>query len=364
MGSAPSSDPAPGAMQSPRVMLVPRDLPGPSGGTTYNTRVLAAWRAAGLAVTEVAVPGSWPHPRDEDRRALGETLRQHPRVLIDGIIASAAPTELAQAAAAGTEIAVLVHLPLPAESGLSPAQRERLAASEHAALAAVHTVVATSTWARDDLAARYQLGGVAVAEPGVDTADLAMGSTPPRLLLLGALTPRKNALLLLQALTELQDLTWTAVIAGPDGQDPGYAEQLRRATAELPEGRVSFPGAVAGQDLSTLWHSTDLLALPSVAETYGMVVTEALARGIPAVVGAGTGAEEALHGAGTGDRAELAPPGTALDPGEAATWARTLRHWLEDDALRQRWKSAAQAHRARMRAWSDAAQDLKTAIHW
>lgn len=345
-------------------MLVPRDLPGPSGGTTYNTRVLEAWHSRGFTVTEVAVPGSWPHPSKEDRSALGETLRQHPRVLLDGIIASAAPTELAQAAAEGTEIAVLVHLPLPAESGLSPAQRDRLAASERAALAAAHAVVATSAWARDDLEARYQLGGVAVAEPGDDAAELAAGSTPPRLLMLGALTPRKNALLLLQALTELGDLAWDAVIAGPDGQDPGYAEQLHRAAAELPSGRVSFPGAVADQELDALWGSSDLLVLPSVAETYGMVVTEALAHGIPAVVGAGTGAEEALRGSGSVNRAELESPGTALDPGDAATWARTLRHWLEDDALRHRWTSAAQTHRARMRAWSDAAQDLRTAIHW
>ncbi|WP_218221540.1 glycosyltransferase family 4 protein [Nesterenkonia sp. Act20] len=345
-------------------MLVPRDLPGPSGGTTYNTRVLAAWRSEGLDVTEAAVPGSWPHPSREDRLELRETLRQHPRVLIDGIIASAAPTELARAAADGTEIAVLVHLPLPAESGLSPAQRARLAASERAALETAHAVVATSAWAREDLEARYQLGGVAVAEPGVDTADLTAGSTPPRLFMLGALTPRKNALLLLQALTSLQDLAWDAVFAGPDGQDPGYAERLRRASTELPAGRVSFPGAIAGKELNTLWRSTDLLILPSVAETYGMVVTEALAHGIPAMVGAGTGAEEALRGPGTGGRAELESPGTALDPGDAATWARTLRHWLEDDALRHRWKSAAEAHRARMRAWSDAAQDLRTAIHW
>lgn len=344
--------------------LVPGDLPGPSGGLTYNHRVLAGWGSMGLDVEEVAVPGGWPDPSPADREFLAQRLSQHRRVLIDGIIASAAPEELAEAARAGTRIAMLVHLPLPAESGLSPDQQQRLAASEHAAVDAAHTIVATSGWARDDLRARYGLTSVSVAEPGVDPAALAAGSRPARLLLLGALTPRKNPLGLLHALGELTELPWTAVIAGPEGQDPGYARQVRAAAAALPQGRVTVTGPVGGDQLETLWDETDLLVLPSLAETYGMVVTEALARGIPALVGADTGAQDALRGDPEGPRAGLPTPGAALDPQTPGAWSELLAHFLSNASLREQWRVAAQAHRARLRTWPQAAQDLRTAIEW
>lgn len=344
--------------------IVPADLPGSSGGLTYNQRVLAQWRASGLDVEEVAVPGGWPNPSPADRQALAQRLPQHGTVLIDGIIGSAAPEELARAAAAGTEIALLIHLPLPAESGLSPEERQRLAGSERAAVHAAHTIVCTSSWARDDLQARYGLDAVAVAEPGVDAAALAAGSAAPRLLFLGAVTPRKNPLGLLQALGGLTELPWTGVIAGPEGQDPGYAAQVRAAAEALPEGRATVVGAVGGEQLETLWSETDLLVLPSLAETYGMVVTEALARGIPALVGAGTGAQDALCGDAEGSRAGLPTPGDALDPHDPRAWSARLQEFLSNASMRQQWRGAAQAHRARLRTWSHAAQDLRTAIEW
>jgi glycosyltransferase involved in cell wall biosynthesis len=45
------------------------------------------------------------------------------------------------------------------------------------------------------------------------------------------------------------------------------------------DGRVRFAGPRTGADLARIYVSADVLVLPSRAETYGMVVTEALARG-------------------------------------------------------------------------------------
>ncbi|PLC11179.1 hypothetical protein AUQ48_01600 [Kocuria flava] len=132
--------------------------------------------------------------------------------------------------------------------------------------------------------------------------------------------------------------------------------------AALPDpARVRVPGPLTGAALEEQWAATDLLVLPSRAETYGMVVAEALAHGVPALVPAGTGAVEALdgtpHGVGPAERA-----GAALDPADPTAWTTALRAWLADPALRERWRTAALARRRRLRRWSDTAHDVLAAL--
>ena len=73
------------------------------------------------------------------------------------------------------------------------------------------------------------------------------------------------------------DLSWRARLVGPDDRDPAYAAAVRDAvrTAGL-EDRVEIPGAMTRE---AAWAGADLALLPSRVETFGMVVTEALARG-------------------------------------------------------------------------------------
>ncbi|WP_166429986.1 glycosyltransferase family 4 protein [Nesterenkonia sphaerica] len=348
-----------------RAFVVPRDLPGPSGGLQYNRRVLESWHAQDLVVAEVPVGGTWPTPDPQARRELVQRLGSCRSALVDGIIASAAADELAQAKAAGVEISVLMHLPLPAEAGLGPAQQRKLATGEGRALKHAHRVICTSEWARRDIIRRYGAMRTAVAPPGADPAPLAAGSVPPQLLFLGAVSERKNPLLLLKALEPVSNMQWSLTLAGPAGPDPQYVETVT-AAADLFPGRVELPGPLTGDALERLWERTDLLVLPSLAETYGMVVTEAVARGIPAVVGAGTGAAEALAAAHRPpDR--VGPqqlPGTAVDPHHVPAWTAVLREWLSDQTLRRRWRSNAVTDRDRLRPWSETATTLRRALRW
>ena len=101
-----------------------------------------------------------------------------------------------------------------------------------------------------------------------------------------------------------------------------------------------MPGLLVGEALDQKWDAADLLVLPSRVETYGLVVTEALARGIPAVVSAGTGAVEALEqGASHCTRSEFGPGAGGATPGAASCrrssgLAAVLRSWLSEPALR------------------------------
>lgn len=353
------------AAEGDRAFVVPRDLSGPSGGLNYNRQVLRVWNEVGLSVAEERIGGTWPNPDDAHRLDLGERLRRYRSVLVDGIIASAAPQQIAMAQASGTEVTVLMHLPLPAETGLHAQQRRFAEAMEAKALKEATLVVCTSAWAQRDVTARYGSVPTAVAAPGSSAAPLAHGSSPLQLLFLGAITARKNPLLLLRALAPLQDANWSLTITGPPGPDHRY---LRRVAEEADRysGRVRLTGALTGAELERAWSAADLLVLPSRAETYGMVVTEAIARGLPALVGAGTGAEEALaaaHGQ-TLSAEPSALPGRAVDPTDEAAWTESLRGWMHDEDLRRHWRSRAAAHRDRLRPWSQTAKDLRTALRW
>jgi len=72
--------------------------------------------------------------------------------------------------------------------------------------------------------------------------------------------------------------------------------------------------------------------LASRTETYGMVVVEALARGLPVIASDVGGLTEALGQAADGIR-----PGLLVPPGDPAQLGAALRAWLSDAELRERF---------------------------
>ena len=71
----------------------------PSGGNAYDRRVCDGLVAAGWEVVEHPVAGAWPDPDQSARTALACVLAELPPgavVLVDGLVASAAPEVLAR----------------------------------------------------------------------------------------------------------------------------------------------------------------------------------------------------------------------------------------------------------------------------
>jgi glycosyltransferase involved in cell wall biosynthesis len=168
------------------------------------------------------------------------------------------------------------------------------------------------------------------------------------------LTPTKDQITLVRALGQLTDLGWSAELVGFDRADPGYAARVREEvdTAGLAD-RISITGPLIGPALDQRWDAADLLVLPSRVETFGLVVTEALARGVPTIVSAGTGAVEALEQGATAQR--RATPGTAVPPGDPTALAEVLRRWLTDHELRRAWREAALMRRVTLPGWQQTA---------
>jgi glycosyltransferase involved in cell wall biosynthesis len=320
-------------------MVVPAgidDPARPSGGNTYDRRIRRGLVAAGwvVHVHEVLAPDA----------ALAAVLTGIPDgsvVLVDGLIASPAADVLVPESRR-LRLVVLVHMPL------GQAEHDE---REGAVLAAAAAVVTTSGWARRMLLERYSLPGdrVRVAEPGVEAADLAPGTaTGGSLLSVAAVIPGKGHDVLVDALATLNGHGWRCLCVGSLERDPAFVAGLRRRAFDSGmNGRMRFSGALPEADVARSYDAADLLVLPSRSETYGMVVTEALARGLPVIATDVGGVPEAM-----GRGADGARPGVLVRPDDPAALGEALRAWLEDADLRLRLRQAARERRASLADWS------------
>lgn len=144
--------------------------------------------------------------------------------------------------------------------------------------------------------------------------------SPPYLLYVGAITPRKGLEWLIAAVAGLPPASPPLVVAGPDGW---AADRVRSAAAGTD--RVRFLGRVPDADLTRLYAHATILCHPSEAEGFGLPVLEAMAFGVPVVAGDTPQAAEV-----GGDAAIRVPAGAP------SAWREALADLLGDDAERER----------------------------
>jgi glycosyltransferase involved in cell wall biosynthesis len=308
----------------------------PSGGNVYDVHLRAGLVAHGWEVQTHEVSASTEVAAALTRVAHGEL------VLVDSLVASWSAEVLLTS---GARVVPLVHMLFG-----TPGERELLRQAS--------AVIVTSEWSRRQVLADRDVDPrqVHVAVPGVERAALAPGSESGRALLCVASVVRaKGHDVLLEALGRLTDLDWHCTLVGSLDLEPDFVEELAKSAADSGiADRVELTGPLAYAGLGTAYAGSDLLVLPSRAETYGMVVAEALVRGLPVVASSVGGVPEAL---GTAVR-----PGMLVRPEDPDALARALRRWLEDAALRQWLHRAAGLRRATLPWWSTTAAQVAAAL--
>jgi glycosyltransferase involved in cell wall biosynthesis len=105
------------------------------------------------------------------------------------------------------------------------------------------------------------------------------------LLFMGRIHPKKGCDLALKAFAEIlaSDPDWRLVMAGPD--QIGWKSSLESLAAELSIGqRITWTGMIGGNLKLGAIRAAEVLFLPSHQENFGIVVAEALASGVPALI--------------------------------------------------------------------------------
>lgn len=336
---------------------VPGDLEKITGGYAYARRLFAWLPQVGIAAHHLQLPGSFPFPTEGDLEATAKVFAQvHPGtvLMVDGLAYGALPGDVVD----GIEqrIVALVHHPLALEDGLSLDQQTQLKATETYALSKADRVITTSSATARLLHDDYDVPveALAIAEPGTRRAERARGGRDiVQLVAVGAVIPRKDYLGLIDALRRLDMPEWQLTIVGATDHDASYAQQVREAILSSGLRRqISLAGEIPGEQLNQQFHEADIFVMSSRYEGYGMVLTEAVARGLPIVcTNAGAMSETVSD-----DVAIKVPPS---DP---AAFGKALESLLVDPAERRRRADAAWAAARTLPTWEGCAEKVAAVV--
>jgi glycosyltransferase involved in cell wall biosynthesis len=160
------------------------------------------------------------------------------------------------------------------------------------------------------------------------------GDGPLRCIWAGPFSVRKGAHLLIEA--------WRRLAPGGEAALDIYGALLlpEKAWHPAPPG-VTFHGSVPQQALSAAYAASDVLILPTLSDGFGMVITEAMSRGVPAIVTDQAGAADLLR-----DKEN----GLLIPAGDVEAIVEALR-WCLD-------------HRERMAGLGEAALDTAKGWQW
>jgi glycosyltransferase involved in cell wall biosynthesis len=217
-------------------------------------------------------------------------------------------------------------------------------------------VIVTSPLTARTLAADFAVppDRITVAEPGTDRASRAHGTgSPVHIVAVGSVVTRKAYDVLVRALAGVQGRSWRLTIAGPADRSPAALDVLRHAIHETGLGdRIALVGPLPSPELDSLYAQADLFVLPSLYEGYGMVLAEAMARGLPIVCTTGGAAAETVP-----DDAALKVP-----PGDERALAQAIGRALDDERLRKRMGDASWAAGQKLPSWDDTARTIAGVI--
>jgi glycosyltransferase involved in cell wall biosynthesis len=338
------------------IFAIPGDLSILTGGYAYARRLLKELPHQGISIEPLRLPESFPHPTSADIAQTLYLLQQRPDALwlFDGLALGAFPPELL--AALPQRSLALIHHPLALEEGLTVKQVRAFHQSEKEALALMQGIITTSHTTADVLVKDYAVSPekLTIAEPGTDPAMRAKGTGSPfHWLAIGTVTPRKAFPLLVEALASLKDQNWFLTILGATDRNLEETHKLVAAIENhgLRE-RISLLGSCSATECEPFWQTADAFVSSSLYEGYGMVLTEAMARGLPLV-------------ASTGGAASATVPehvGIKVEPGDLDAMQQAMARMMKNAPFRRTCADSSWECRKTLPKWEETARHVSEAV--
>jgi glycosyltransferase involved in cell wall biosynthesis len=205
-------------------------------------------------------------------------------------------------------------------------------------------VICVSGYTAADVVRRYDVDEARVRvvpnAPSLPIGDEPVPNDGPYILAVGDLRPKKNLMRLVQAFRVLrkEGLEHRLVLAGVDSGPE--AERVREAAGGEP---VRLTGYLSDARLDALMRGADALIHPSLYEGFGLVIVEAMARGVPVVAARATALPET-----GGDAA------TYFDPLDVGDMVAAIRSVVGDRARHGEMARLGRARAAQL-SWADSA---------
>jgi glycosyltransferase involved in cell wall biosynthesis len=335
--------------------LITGNLHSLTGGYLYNTHMINGLKEKGYTVNVLATDWQWKDI-DELEKICRYNLEKLPHgtcIVVDSLIL-ASLHQIIQEFRKRLIFLGLIHLPSSYDI-LSGVQGE-LAREELIALDHVRQVIVTGRFTFDLLChAGLNPVKIRIVEPGTDLfpRKKRYKAVPSELLCISNYSSLKAQDMMIRALYRLADRDWTLHLYGSMDRDREYTASVRSLIQQLKmEHRIYMHGIVERDEISGVFLNADLFLLPSLFESYGMVLTESLAHGIPVVTTL----------AGNLPCTVPAGMGLLIEPGNEEQLAEAICSLFDDPKKYSNLCAAASQYFRQVRSWEKAVTDFEMII--
>ncbi len=312
-----------------------------TGGYLYHAEVFARISRLGISMVQIVASGA--NPQVQREAAHGFCRQFDPRpfdiIVVDALAATVCAPGLDRWRAQRPVVAMVHELP-------SVASNADAASSAEAPLLRADVLIAVSAHGQAVLIERgVPAERIIIARPGANRLRLSPRTTTPpsgpvMVLAVAQWIPRKGILTLVEAWTQLDQRNARLMLIGETDADPAYAAQVRAVIRTTPHANIEARGPVSDAKLVDMYHRTDIFALPTRYEGYGMVFAEAMIAGIPVIAGA-VGPVPGIVGNG----------GILVPPDDVPALVQALDTMIGNPYQRQAYAVAARQRAANLPTW-------------
>lgn len=333
--------------------IIPGDIYSLTGGYLYNRRLSEGLELRGHKVHLISLPE--PLLINESvKNKCSILLRKLPEgsvVLIDSLVLGLLH-ELIREFRYRLQIIGLIHLPSTFNPLIGNGEKT-LAGYELEALTDVHHLIVTGQYLKQLLAnAGLNKNKISLVEPGVNNfaRKQLYADVPCELLCISNYSAIKGQIVLINALNELRKSKWTLRLYGNLISGKDYVDKMNVIIKQAKlQDRILIYDKLEHSEITIPFLNADLFILPSLFESYGMVLTESLAHGIPVLTTT------------AGNIPSTVPKsmGIFTEPGNADNLATALNELFNDPGKYKLLCQAAAGYYRQARTWDSAVDDFE-----